>query len=86
MKNEQVVKKIKPTLYVDEKELPAIKGWKVGSMYNLNVKVEMIRRTEEKEDQPKKLITASLQVMDLKPLDTNKPDKVQEILKKKVNG
>lgn len=32
----------KPTLTIDEKDLPAIKGWKVGTKYDIHIKAEMI--------------------------------------------
>ncbi len=32
----------KPTLSIDEKELPAIRSWKVGTKYDIHIKAEMI--------------------------------------------
>lgn len=43
MANKMVVpSRPKPTLTIDEKELPAIKSWTVGTKYDIHVKAELV--------------------------------------------
>lgn len=43
------IERIKPTLYLTENDLPAIKDWKVGKKYDLILTVKMISSTLDME-------------------------------------
>lgn len=40
----------KPSIYIDSKELPEIKDWKVGQTYNLVVKAKMVSSTQDQNN------------------------------------
>lgn len=42
-------KKPKPSLMLTDKDLPAIKDWKVGKTYNMEIVVKMVHRAEGSE-------------------------------------
>lgn len=43
--------KMAPTLYLDSKQLPEIKGWDVGDSYELTIKVKMVSLSETETGQ-----------------------------------
>lgn len=40
-----------PSLYLDEKQLPEIRGWDVGKSYEMTIKVKMTSLNETEENQ-----------------------------------
>jgi len=67
---------MKPSLYVNEKDLPDIKDWKVGSEYSLKVKVKMRRLAKDDENPKKKVMaTASFDVLSMESIKEQEPDK-----------
>lgn len=42
-------KKPKPRISLDESDLPAMKNWEVGKMYNIMAKVKMVHQSEGEE-------------------------------------
>lgn len=43
------MKKPKPSISLDEQDLPAIKNWKVGDTYNVTAKVKLTFQSEGRE-------------------------------------
>lgn len=65
------VKEMKPHLDLSEKDLPAIKDWKVGTKYTIVLEVEMtsIRKSEFEKNNP---ISACFSINSVKTTSGNK--------------
>lgn len=76
-------KKPKPKIYLDDTNLPAIKDWKVGEIYNIQAKVKLMFQSEGEEyegefgsngseKQPMKATFKILSIIPIKEKKTNK--------------
>lgn len=54
-----------PTLSLDEKDLPAIKNWKVGGKYRITIDVEQVSATkgDDWDDDDSKKLSARFKVL-----------------------
>ena len=79
----------KPTLRINEEELPAIKTWKIDGEYVLEVKVKMRSISKDDYSTPPNKIWASFRVLDVsvdddqgddlaKGMDSVKPQYIRE--------
>lgn len=74
-------------LHLDDKKLPAIKNWKVGETYHLQLKVKQVSMREGSlygEDDKNK-ITADFEVLNVKEIKQNKKYYSKEVIKKAAN-
>lgn len=78
-------KKPKPTISLDETELPAIKNWEVGKTYNVKASVKMVFQAEGNEwgemvgQEQKPKVTARLKILSITPEKESKPKKTKMI-------
>lgn len=87
------VYKIPPSLIVSEDDLPEIRNWRVGSIYNVRVKMKQVSSSLDAEDSNSKKITARFHILEIisdnpnkKPKESKESiDKGIERLKEKYN-
>ena len=64
-----------PSLYVDEKQFPPIKGWMVGNKYKIEIEVEMVGMNKDKYE-TRQLMRADLAIR--KMTNLSESDDVQK--------
>jgi hypothetical protein len=75
------IEKMPPSVYVDEKQLPAIRDWKVGETYDMLIKAKMVGSNVDMEggmimesaDMKKKMskkpmMSARFHIIDMEPM------------------
>jgi hypothetical protein len=65
---DKVLTDYKPTIYIDSKQLPAVKDWKVGETYVVVLKIKMTGM-HERED---KSVSGDFQIEKVTPKDEKK--------------
>lgn len=65
--------RMKPTLYLDTTDLPAIKDWETGKTYEVTVRMKMKSRNEHTEESGSTRMSASFEISSMKPSDEKDP-------------
>lgn len=74
------VKRPKPTMSVEDQDLPQIKDWEVGKTYTVKAKIKMTYQSEGDEwespdGQSKNVMRARFRILDIKPMKEEKSSK-----------
>lgn len=75
---------IKPSVYLKSKDLPQIKDWEVGNKYTLLMRVKQTSLSEN-EYEGRKEMSASFEILDVKPKTQSKSVK-EELSETKKEG
>jgi hypothetical protein len=73
----------RPTIYLSEKEVPAIKGWKIGEKYEFKIKAEMTSISNDMSSGQEKVIEARFVVLKVTEAEkqSNSEDKADSAYK-----
>ncbi len=87
LKTNKVSDDYMPSLYLNERQLPQIKTWRVGGRYRLIVDVEEISMNigQDQPDIKKRQTSASFRIISIKPVETTaSKDAIMSALAKKA--
>lgn len=92
VKPESVSSAFKPTLYLNEKELPEIKDWKPGQEYDLILRAKMVQHSANTESpidgkKTKNLVhSARFEVLSVESPKGNEPINEEDFTSQKISA
>lgn len=80
MKDKMMISEMKPRLHLSDKDLRAIKGWKVGSSYKLLLDVKQVGMNES--DYGEKRLSADFEIIKAREVKDAPENYSPEVVKK----